>query len=212
MLFPFLKRNSKAFSLVELLAVISIIMILSSISSIIYIKYRNDAQLQILRNQGDMIAKALLNCMFYDNNSEDCLLGISDDGRAYNLQTDRLFDKIELIKFQEPIQNLKASWDSSSNQRNFCFQFKRELHNTVYKLCVDVDRKTKIIRSMISEKNFCCNKLNGACALPLNPQSRLIGNVSSAHCKNKGYSDDFFSYLSRSGWSQAVCKQGTCIQ
>ena len=207
-----LKQDFKAFSVIELLISVSLVVILLAGSTVFYIKYQKNSQLQILKNHGDMIAKALLNCMFYEADAGDCLLGILEDGGAYNLQKTNLFNKIELSTFEEPLQNLKASWDSSSNKKIFCFQFKREIKAQTYKLCVDVNRKTKVIRSVLVGKNFCCKEKNGSCSLPLRPQVEFIDSVSSNDCKNKGFSDDFFSYLSRTGSSQALCQKGTCIQ
>ena len=211
-MFFFLKLNSKAYSLVELLITVALLVILMSMSTVAYVRYKTNSQIQTLKNHGSMMAKSLLNCMFYEEQSKDCLLNIPDDGQAYDLEKHRLFKKIELTKFEEPVQNLKASWNSSSNTRNFCLQFKRNIHNQMYKLCVDVDRKTKVIRSVIVNSNFCCKKAHGSCLLPLRPQSQFIGDVSSASCKNKGFSNDFFSYLSNSGFYQARCRQGVCIQ
>ena len=207
-----IKLSSKAYSLVELLAGISLIIILMSVSSAVYVKYSKDTQLQLLKNHGDMIAQSLLDCMFYKKNSKECLLNISDDGTAYNLKKKDLLAKIELTEFEEPIHSLKASWDKASNGQNFCFQFKRKVREQIYKICVSANRKKKLIHSMLIEKNFCCNEFGGACALPLRLKSSVIKDVSSSDCKNKGFSDDFFSYLSRSGFSQAKCNQGTCIQ
>ena len=207
-----IKSNSKAFSLIELLLSISLIVILLSISSVTYIKYSKDTQLQFLKNHGDMIAKSLSDCMFYKKDSKECLLGIPDNGRTYDLQKNNLLTKIELTAFEEPLSALKASWDNSSNGQNFCFQFKRKIREKVYKICVDVNRKTKIIRSMLSNENFCCDEFGGACALPLTLKSSIIEDVSSSNCKNKGFSDDFSSYLSRSGFAQVKCNQGTCLQ
>ena len=207
-----IKLNTKAYSLVELLVAVSILVSLLSISTVAYLKYKNNSQIQILKNHGDMIAKSLLNCMFYKKQAKNCLLNISDEGQSHRLNKNNLFRQIELTKFEEDLQNLKASWDSSSYNRNFCIQFQRNINNHAYKLCLDVDRKTKVIRSVFANKNFCCKKAHGSCLLPLKPQPKFIGDVSSSYCKSKGFSNDFFSYLSRSGFSQAECRQGTCFQ
>ena len=207
----FFKLNSKAFSLIEVLVVVSIMAILMSGATVFFMKYKTDSELQLLKNNGDMLAKAMLNCMFY-NKAKTCLPGVSMEGKAHNVKKNLLFQQIELNEFEKPLRHLKASWDRSSNERKFCFQFNRTIKTNLYKLCVNVDRKTKTIQSVFINKNFCCKTANQACVLPLNPKLSLVGkNVSSSYCKSKGFSDDFSSYLSRSGLSISKCRQGTCF-
>ena len=198
--------------MIELLLVIGLIVSLMSIATVAYLKHKINSEIQILKNHGDMIAKELLNCMFYKE-SDKCLLGISYDGSTQNIQKLDLFKQLGFNKFKQPVINLKASWDSSSNKKNFCFQFNRRIQNDLYKLCVDVNRKTKVIRSVFINKNFCCKADSNSCLLPLLPKKAYIGSdISSSYCKKNGYLDSFSSYLSRSGLSHAECKQGTCLQ
>lgn len=211
----FFNFNSKAFSLMELVLVVSILAILSSISTVFYIRYLENGKLQTMKNQGNMIGKALLNCMFY-RDSSDCLLSIpTEDGLAHNIANiNRFLKGIELSGIEEPaknFKNFKASWEVGSSQRNFCFQFERMIRNNKYELCIDVDRKRKLIRSMIKDKNFCCNEINQACVLPLLPRLELIGNVSAKYCKDKGFSNDFNSYQQSGGFSIVNCINGACI-
>ena len=204
------KMNSKGFSLVELLVVILILGILSSVVTVSYFRYRKNSQLQVLKLHGDVMAKSLLDCMSYKEVKE-CLT--APVGESKKIPAYEFFSKIEVEKFKEPVKRLKASFHPTTGERNFCFQFFRRISGKKYKLCVDVDRKTKVIRSVFPDRNFCCSETDKGCVLPVRPTLSILNPKSSEYCKNEGYSEDFYSYLSKNNYKQkSSCNEGVCIQ
>lgn len=219
--------NNKGFTVIELLVITLIISVLTAVVSVNYMKYRRNLQLQNFQIHGEMMAQSFLNCLVYETvepgrfKSQSCL-PVEKTGKSERLQARAVFKKLGLEKqgltpADVRLKDFKASI-SDETRRGFCFQFTKKINKEDYTLCFDVDRKTQIIRSIISSHNFCCkNTKDSSCVLPDQLKESVIGDsggavISSAYCKSKGFATDFNSYFAAQGFAEKECGLGLCMR